>query len=154
MSRITRRMLGFGALAGLMLASAAPSIAVAQEKVVRMGNQKVGAFALLKARGILEERLKPLGYTVTWKEFPGGPQLLEGVKAGAVDFAHSGEAPPIFAQAAGAPLLYIGYEPARAEGRGDPRAEGQPDQDGRRSEGQEDRAEQGLERALPARARA
>jgi sulfonate transport system substrate-binding protein len=111
MSRITRRALGFGALAGLILASAAPSIAIAQEKVVRMGTQKVGAFALLKARGILEERLKPLGYTVTWKEFPGGPQLLEGVKADAVDFAHSGEAPPIFAQAAGAPLLYIGYAP-------------------------------------------
>jgi sulfonate transport system substrate-binding protein len=111
MSRITRRALGFGALVGLILASAAPSLAIAQEKVVRMGNQKVGAFALLKARGILEERLKPLGYTVTWKEFPGGPQLLDGVAAGAVDFAHSGEAPPIFAQAAGAPLLYIGYAP-------------------------------------------
>jgi len=63
------------------------------------------------AHGILEERLKPLGYMVTWKEFPGGPQLLEGMKTGAVDFAHSGEAPPIFAQAAGAPLLYIGYVP-------------------------------------------
>jgi len=90
--------------------------AVAQDKVVRMGNQKVGAFALLKARGILEERLKPLGYSVTWKEFPGGPQLLEGLKAGAVDFAHSGEAPPIFAQAAGAPLLYIGHEPPAPKG--------------------------------------
>jgi sulfonate transport system substrate-binding protein len=116
MSRIARRALGFGALAGLMLASAAPSIAVAQEKVVRMGNQKVGAFALLKTRGILEERLKPLGYTVTWKEFPSGPQLLEGIKAGAIDFAHSGDAPPIFAQAAGTPLLYIGHEPAAPKG--------------------------------------
>jgi sulfonate transport system substrate-binding protein len=88
-----------------------PGTAVAQEKVVRMGYQKVGAFALLKVHGILEERLKPLGYMVTWQEFPGGPQLLEGVKTGAVDFAHSGEAPPIFAQASGAPLLYIGYAP-------------------------------------------
>jgi sulfonate transport system substrate-binding protein len=116
MSRIARRALGFGALAGLMLASAASSIAVAQENVVRMGNQKVGAFALLKTRGILEERLKPLGYTVTWKEFPSGPQLLEGIKAGAIDFAHSGDAPPIFAQAAGTPLLYIGHEPAAPKG--------------------------------------
>jgi sulfonate transport system substrate-binding protein len=116
MSRIARRALGFRTLAGLMLASAAPSIAVAQEKVVRMGNQKVGAFALLKTRGILEERLKPLGYTVTWKEFPSGPQLLEGIKAGAIDFAHSGDAPPIFAQAAGTPLLYIGHEPAAPKG--------------------------------------
>src|SRR5438270_4772334 len=81
-----------------------------------MGYQKVGAFALLKVHGILEERLKPLGYMVAWKEFPGGPQLLEGMMTGAVDFAHSGEAPPIFAQAAGAPLLYIGHEPPAPEG--------------------------------------
>jgi sulfonate transport system substrate-binding protein len=65
----------------------------------------------MKAHGILEQQLKPLGYSVTWKEFSGGPQLLEGLKGGTVDFAHSGEAPPIFAQAAGTPLLYIGYVP-------------------------------------------
>ena len=36
-------------LTGLaMLASTAPTIAIAQERVVRMGYQKVGAFALLK----------------------------------------------------------------------------------------------------------
>jgi sulfonate transport system substrate-binding protein len=109
---MTSRTIGLAALVGLLLASAAPGTAVAQERVVRIGHQRVGAFALLKSRGMLEERLKPLGYTVSWKEFPGGPQLLDAVKVGAVDFAHSGEAPPIFAQAAGAPLLYIGYEPA------------------------------------------
>jgi sulfonate transport system substrate-binding protein len=60
---------------------------------------------------VLEERLKPLGYTVTWKEFSSGPKLLEAFNAGAVDFAHSGDTPPIFAQAAGAPFFYIGYAP-------------------------------------------
>jgi sulfonate transport system substrate-binding protein len=85
--------------------------AMAQDKVIRMGHQKVGAFALLKASGTLEQRVKPLGYTVTWKEFGSGPQLLDGVKAGLVDFAHSGDSPPIFAQAAGTPILYIGYAP-------------------------------------------
>lgn len=98
-------------LAGLILSFGTPLTAIAQEKVIRMGNQKVGAFALLKASGMLEERVKPLGYTVTWKEFSSGPQLLEGVKTGAIDFAHSGDAPPIFAQAVGTPLLYIGYAP-------------------------------------------
>jgi sulfonate transport system substrate-binding protein len=109
---MTRRILGLAALVGLALASATLGTAVAQEKLVRMGYQRVGAFALLKPRGILEERLKPLGYTVTWKEFPAGPQLLEALGAGAIDLAHGGEAPPILAQAAGAPLLYIGHEPA------------------------------------------
>ena len=115
-----------------------------------MGYQKVGAFALMKAHGILEQQLKPLGYSVTWQEFSGGPQLLEGLKGGAVDFAHSGEAPPIFAQAASIHRIRA----RRAEVRGDPGAKGQSDQDGRRSQGQEDRTEQGLKRALPTRASA
>jgi sulfonate transport system substrate-binding protein len=112
MSRTTRRIVGLAALAGVALASAALDAAVGQEKLVRMGYQRLGAFAFLKAAGMLEERLKPLGYTVNWKLFPGGPQLLEALKVGAVDFAHTGEAPPIFAQAAGTPLLYIGHQPA------------------------------------------
>jgi sulfonate transport system substrate-binding protein len=99
-------------LTSLLLLSVTLGTAFAQDKVVRMGHQRIGAFALLKPRGILEERLKPLGYTVSWTEFPSGPRLLEAIKGGAVDFAHSGEAPPIFAQAAGTPLLYIGHEPA------------------------------------------
>src|SRR6266516_3956812 len=104
---LTRRSV----VAGLaVLASAAPNVTVAQEKVVRMAHLKIGGFGLLKARGNLEERLRPLGYTVTWSEFPAGPPLFEGIKAGAIDFTHSGEAPPIFAQAAGVPLLYIGHE--------------------------------------------
>jgi sulfonate transport system substrate-binding protein len=107
--------MGITSLVCAVLFSASPA-AVAQEKIVRMGHQTVGAFALLKARGILEERLKPLGYAVTWQAFPGGPQLLESIKVDAVDFAHSGEAPPIFAQAAGTPLLYIGHEPPAPNG--------------------------------------
>jgi sulfonate transport system substrate-binding protein len=109
---ITKRFaFGLAVLGGLIFSLGIPFSAVAQEKVIRMGHQKVGAFALLKASGMLEGQVKPLGYSVTWKEYASGPQLLEGVKAGMVDFAHSGDSPPIFAQAAGAPLLYIGYAP-------------------------------------------
>jgi sulfonate transport system substrate-binding protein len=49
---------------------------------------------------------------VTWTEFPGGPQLLEALNVGALDFGITGEAPPVFAQAAGAPLVYVAFEPA------------------------------------------
>jgi sulfonate transport system substrate-binding protein len=60
--------------------------------------------------------LGPKGWTITWTEFPGGPQLLEALNVGAIDFGTTGEAPPIFAQAAGAPLLYVGYEPPAPAG--------------------------------------
>ncbi|MFG1296892.1 sulfonate ABC transporter substrate-binding protein [Xanthobacter variabilis] len=115
-SGITRRRfaLAAAALAGSLALPTAP--ALAQEKVVRIGYQKYGTLILLKNKGLLEERLKPLGYTVKWAEFPAGPQLLEALNAGAVDFGNTGEAPPIFAQAAGAPLVYVGYEPAAPTG--------------------------------------
>lgn len=83
---------------------------------LRIGYQKYGTLVILKEKGLLEEKLKPLGYTVTWTEFPGGPQLLEALNVGAIDFGTVGEAPPIFAQAAGAPLLYVGYEPPAPTG--------------------------------------
>src|SRR5689334_8904942 len=85
-------------------------------EAVRVGYQKYGTFLLLKACDLLEKKLEPLGYTVTWTEFPGGPQLLEALNVGAIDFGTTGEAPPIFAQAAGAPLVYVGYEPAAPRG--------------------------------------
>jgi sulfonate transport system substrate-binding protein len=81
------------------------------DKTLRVGYQKYGTFLLLKARGLLEKKLEPLGFSVVWTEFPGGPQLLEALNVGALDFGITGEAPPIFAQAAGAPLLYVANEP-------------------------------------------
>ncbi len=86
-----------------------------EDKIVRIGFQKYGTLILLKTKGLLEERLKPQGYTVEWTEFPAGPQLLEALNIGSIDFGTTGEAPPIFAQAAGAPLVYVGYEPPAPE---------------------------------------
>jgi len=73
--------------------------------VLRIGNQK-GVLSFLKVRGTLEKRLAPLGVSVTWTEFNAGPVQLEALNVGAIDFGDVGEAPPIFAQAAGAPLVY------------------------------------------------
>ena len=85
---------------------------------LRIGYQKSASlFVLQKAQGTLEKRLAPLNTRVKWVEFPAGPQLLEGLNVGAVDVGYVGEAPPIFAQAAGAKFVYFGYDPAapRAE---------------------------------------
>ena len=87
-----------------------------QDKVVRIGFQKYGKLVLLKSKGSLEARLKALGYGVTWTEFPSGPPLLEAINVGAIDFGNTGEAPPIFAQAAGAPIRYVAYEPPAPAG--------------------------------------
>ncbi|NBV16142.1 MAG: sulfonate ABC transporter substrate-binding protein [Janthinobacterium sp.] len=104
----------FAAAAGVMTAGM-PAAAQAQAKgevQVRIGYQKYGTLTLLKGRGTLEKRLAEQGVGVKWTEFPAGPVLLEGLNVGSIDFGTVGEAPPIFAQAAGANLVYVGNEPA------------------------------------------
>lgn len=87
------------------------AITHAQAETLRIGYQKYGTLVLLKANGSLEKRLAAKGIDVKWTEFPGGPQLLEGLNVGSIDFGTTGETPPVFAQAAGADLLYVAYEP-------------------------------------------
>src|SRR5580704_7419658 len=100
-------------VAGLILIAVTPfALAQSTNNVIRIGYQKYGTLVLLKARGSLEKRLAPLHVEVQWTEFPAGPQLLEGLNVGAIDFGIAGEAPPIFAQAAGADLVYVGNEPS------------------------------------------
>jgi sulfonate transport system substrate-binding protein len=110
---ISRRK--FNSLAtGLVLGgSYMATSARAESKDFRIAFQKGGGnLIFLKERGILERKLGPLGWSVTWTEFQAGPQLLESLNVGAADFGPVGEAPPIFAQAAGANIVYAGYEPA------------------------------------------
>jgi sulfonate transport system substrate-binding protein len=112
-----RREFLMAAAAALPLAGALSIRAArAEDKVLRIGYQKYGTLVLLKEKGTLEGALEPLGFSVTWSEFPGGPQLLEALNVGAIDFGTAGEAPPIFAQAAGAPLIYVGFEPPAPKG--------------------------------------
>jgi sulfonate transport system substrate-binding protein len=100
-------------LAAILILAAGQPFAFAQnsDSVLRIGYQKYGTLVLLKARGSLEKRLAPMHVEVKWTEFPAGPQLLEGLNVGSIDFGIAGEAPPIFAQAAGADLVYVGNEP-------------------------------------------
>lgn len=87
-------------------------------EVVRIGYQKYGTLNILKADGALDRRLEELGIRTEWTEFPGGPQLLEALNVGSIDIGHTGEAPPIFAQAAGAPLVYLAHEPSSPTSEG------------------------------------
>ena len=115
-----RRTVLAAGLAGLLLSLSVSAPVSAQNSankgVLRIGFQKYGTLTILKAAGSLDQRLAASGVSVQWTEFPAGPQLLEGLNVGSVDFGTTGEAPPIFAQAAGADLLYVSHEPAAPGG--------------------------------------
>jgi sulfonate transport system substrate-binding protein len=115
MTRFIQRLIT-SAVLSVSIVAATVSVSYGQEKTVRIGFQKYGKLVLLKGKGSLEEKLKPLGYKVVWTEFPSGPPLLEALNVGAIDFGNTGEAPPIFAQAAGAPIQYVAYEPPAPKG--------------------------------------
>ncbi|MBV9654236.1 MAG: aliphatic sulfonate ABC transporter substrate-binding protein, partial [Acetobacteraceae bacterium] len=121
--QVTRRSIainalrgGIGVVLGGVVAAGFSPAARADNRIVRIGIQKAVTFNIVRGSGALERALAASNVSVVWKEFPGGPQMLEALNVGAIDFATTGEAPPIFAQAAGAPLLYVGAQPSAPKG--------------------------------------
>lgn len=95
------------ALFGLITGASA-----AEPDTLRIGYQKGSiTLVLAKEHGLLEKRFK--NTQVKWIEFPAGPQMLEALNIGSLDIASTGDIPPIFAQVAGADLVYVGAEPAK-----------------------------------------
>jgi len=117
---LTRRH--FGLLAGTSLVGLAAgsltgrSAWAAPARTLRVGYQKAGLLAVARREKSIEKQLEADGVTVDWVEFAAGPPLLEALNVGAIDFGWTGDAPPIFAQAAGANLVYVGAAPSNGKG--------------------------------------
>ncbi|KHF75403.1 Alkanesulfonates-binding protein [Acinetobacter sp. neg1] len=78
-------------------------------KTLSIGFQKSSLNLLVAKQQKLFEQEFP-NAKIEWREFPAGPQMLEALAVGAVDFSYVGNTPPIFAQAASKPLSYVAYE--------------------------------------------
>ncbi len=96
---------------GVLTTPAQAEAPAGNPKELRIGYQKYGTLVILKARGTLDKRLADKGIAVKWTEFPFGPPLLEAINVGSIDVGTVGESPPVFAQAAGTDLVYVGNEP-------------------------------------------
>lgn len=107
-----KKALSGGILAAVLLGLLPAAQAEDLPKTVTIGYQKANIFALLKYRGTLDADFKKQGIAVRWVEFPAGPQMLEGLNVGSIDLAATGDAPPTFAQAAQADLVYLAHSPA------------------------------------------
>lgn len=71
-----------------------------------VGDQVQQTRSLLEASGELDN----LPYDIDWAAFESGPPLLEAAAAGKVDFGGTGDVPPVFAQAGGAPLKIVAVQ--------------------------------------------
>ncbi len=111
-STLHRRSLLSGSAAALPLGMLRSRPArAAGSRTIRIGYQRYGTLILLKHLGLLEKVLAGTGDAVSWSEHPAGPQMLQAMGVGAVDFGITGDTPPIFAQAARNSIVYVAHEP-------------------------------------------
>jgi len=78
---------------------------------IRIGYQKTGVLVIARQQAVLEKRFAARGIAIKWIEFTSGPPLLEAMSTGSVDLGAVGDAPPIFAQAANANIVYVAGSP-------------------------------------------
>jgi sulfonate transport system substrate-binding protein len=99
--------------AGIATAAVLPPLrAQANVKELRIGYQSSGVLVIALQQAALEKQFAPQGIDVKWFEFSSGPPLLEAINAGSVDYGAVGDTPPIFAQSAGAAMVYAAGQPA------------------------------------------
>ena len=80
-------------------------------KEIRIGYQKNGVLVIARQRATLEQHFASEGIDVKWVEFSSGPPMMEAMNVGSVDYGAVGDSPPVFAQAAGATIVYAAGQP-------------------------------------------
>jgi sulfonate transport system substrate-binding protein len=99
--------LGTAAVAAL----SARAKAAADVKEIRIGYQKNGVLVIARQQAALENHFRPAGIAVKWVEFSSGPPMLEAMNVGSIDYGAVGDSPPVFAQSAGAAIVYAAGQP-------------------------------------------
>ena len=89
--------------AGTQQAPATVPAAELADVTLQVGDQKGGTESLLNAAGALND----LPYKVVFSTFTSGPPQIEAATAGKIDFAVTGNTPPIFGAAAGAKVKVV-----------------------------------------------
>ena len=78
---------------------------------IRIGYQKNGVLVIARQQAALEKHFASQGIAVKWVEFSSGPPMLEAMNVGSIDYGAVGDSPPIFAQSAGAAIVYAAGQP-------------------------------------------
>ena len=99
--------LGTAAIAALSSRASAE----ASVKEIRIGYQKNGVLVITRQQAALEKHFTPQGIEVKWIEFSSGPPMMEAMNVGGVHYGAVGDSPPVFAQAAGAAIVYAAGQP-------------------------------------------
>nr|WP_244530864.1 sulfonate ABC transporter substrate-binding protein [Pseudoxanthobacter soli] len=85
-------------------------------KEIRLGFQKTSLPVIAQQQKLVEKSFEKDGVAVRWVEFAAGPPLVEALNVGSIDLGWTGDAPPIFGQAAGANFVYVAALPSNGAG--------------------------------------
>ncbi|MDT5103176.1 MAG: sulfonate transport system substrate-binding protein [Mycobacterium sp.] len=88
---------------GAQQAPATVPLSELSEVTLQIGDQKGGTQSLLRAAGVLND----LPYKVVFSTFSSGPPQVEAATAGKIDFAITGNTPPIFGAASNAKVKVV-----------------------------------------------
>jgi sulfonate transport system substrate-binding protein len=80
-------------------------------KEIRIGYQKNGVLVIARQQATLEQHFTPQGIAVKWVDFSSGPPMMEAMNVGSIDYGAVGDSPPVFAQSAGAAIVYAAGQP-------------------------------------------
>ena len=106
-----REFLQFSLVTAAAAALSQRAQAQAGIKEIRIGYQKNGVLVITRQQAALEKHFTPQGIEVKWVEFSSGPPMMEAMNVGSVDYGAVGDSPPVFAQAAGAAIVYAAGQP-------------------------------------------
>src|ERR1700755_3395646 len=85
--------------------------AQADAREIRIGYQKNGVLVIARQQAALEKHFSSRGIGVKWVEFSSGPPMMEAMNVGSIDYGAVGDSPPVFAQSAGAAIVYAAGQP-------------------------------------------
>ncbi|MQS96401.1 aliphatic sulfonate ABC transporter substrate-binding protein [Companilactobacillus halodurans] len=106
------------AIYGFTQTDAGASVSGSDTQKVTIGYQKGDPFDIAKERGEFAKKMKAKGYTVNWKQFQDGSSLMQALKAGSIDYARTGDTPPVSALSTGTKLTYVAAGYSKAKGSG------------------------------------
>lgn len=109
MSPLRRRIRQAAQELGRALAVSAARLAEPAPATLRIGcSRSATHLLLLKRQAALEQRFP--ASRVEWLEFAAEPPLLEALAVGRLELGFAGASAPVFAQAAGCEVCYVGAE--------------------------------------------
>jgi len=85
---------------------------------VTIGYQKGDPVDVSRARGVFVQKMHEVGYKVIFKEFADGTSEMQALAAGSINYARTGDTPPVISAASGTKIAYIAAGASRANGSG------------------------------------